>query len=42
MQPYDRACSLLPFLRAETAAAAAAGAPWAQRVSLTLTLTPNP
>ena len=32
MQPYDRACSLLPFLRAETAAAAAAGAPWAQQV----------
>ena len=32
MLPYDRACSLLPFLRAETAAAAAAGAPWAQQL----------
>ena len=32
MQPYDRACSLLPFLRAETSAAAAAGAPWAQEL----------
>ena len=32
LKEYDRACALLPFLREETAAAATAGAVWAQQL----------